>query len=89
MAKTGVMLKLDESQLAALDVLCLHGSRAAYFQNLIPSLAKQRAGIEELAIQGFRLAARAAHDDRDHERAAEYNRLIAEADANLDILRRV
>ena len=35
------------------------------------------------------MAARAAHDDRDHDRAAEYNRLIAEADKNLAILRRM
>ena len=83
-----VTVRLNETELAKLDVLCLGGSRDGYFRNILDPLAERRAAIEELAIQSYRMAARAAHDDRDHDRAAEYNRLIAEADKNLAILRR-
>ena len=83
-----VTVRLSETELATLDALCLGGSRDGYFRNLLAPMAEQRAAIEELAIQSYRMAAKAAHDDFDHDRAAKYNRLIAEADKNLAILRR-
>ena len=86
--KTAFSVRLDPVDLAKLDVLRHGGSREQWFRNMIRALSKDRAVIEELAIQSYRMAARAAHDDRDHDRAAEYNRLIAEADKNLAILRR-
>ena len=87
MAKTGVMLKLDEAQLAALDVLCLHGSRAAYFQNLIPALAEQRAKLHELAIASFRESVRRANDAG--EDPTQYMDMIFKWDAELTKLRGV
>ena len=69
-----VMVRLNETELAKVDVLCLKGSRDGWFRNMIQPLAEQRARIEELAIQSYRMAARAAHDDGDHNQAAEYNR---------------
>ncbi len=83
-----IMVRLNEVELAKVDVLCLKGSRDGWFRNLIAPMAESRAAIEELAIQSYRLAARAAHDDGEHDKAAEYNRLIAKSDKDLAILRR-
>ena len=88
MDRKGVNMRLNEIELAQVEVLRHGFSREQWFRNVILALSKNRAAIEELAIQSYRMAARAAHDDRDHDRAAEYNRLIAEADKNLAILRR-
>ena len=88
MDRKGVNMRLNEIELAQVEVLRHGSSREQWFRNVIRALSKDRAAIEELAIQSYRMAARAAHDDRDHDRAAEYNRLIAEADKNLAILRR-
>ena len=86
--KTAFSVRLDPVDMAKLEVLRHGGSREQWVRNMIRASAKNRAAIEELAIQSYQMAARAAHDDRDHDRAAEYNRLIAEADKNLAILRR-
>ena len=88
MDRKGVNMRLNEIELAQVEVLRHGSSREQWFRNVILALSKDRAAIEELAIQSYRMAARAAHDDMDHDRAAEYNRLIAEADKNLAILRR-
>ena len=49
---------------------------------------EQRAAIHEAAIIGFREVARAAVDDGDRAKAAEYKKLIEEYETQITILRR-
>ncbi len=86
--KTSVMVRLNDWQLAKLDALRLGGSRDGYFRNILDPLAERRAAIYEAAIIGFREVARAAVDDGDRVKAAEYKKLIAEYEAEIAILRR-
>ena len=88
MDRKGINMRLSEIELAQVEVLRHGSSREQWFRNVIRALSKDRAATEELAIHSYRMAAREAHDDGDHDRAAEYNRLIAEADRNLATLRR-
>ena len=81
-------VRLGPEDMARLDVLRGNGSREQWVRNMIMAHSKNRADLEALIIQSHREAARAAHDDGRHEEAAEYNRLIAEADANLTTLQR-
>ena len=83
-----VTVRLSELELAKLDALCLGGSRDGYFRNVLAPLAERRAAIDEAAIMGFREVARAAVDDGDRVKAAEYKKLIAEYEAEIAILRR-
>ena len=87
--KNVVTVRLNETELAKLDVLCLGGSRDGYFRNLIAPMSRRRAAIHEAAIIGFREVARAAVDDGDRVGAGEYRALIASYEAEIAILRRV
>ena len=87
--KKAVMVRLSETELAKLDVLCLGGSRDGYFRNVIEPMAEQRASILEAAINGFLQAASAPVADGYAVQAAEYQRLISKYEADLAILRRV
>ena len=86
--KTAFSVRLDPVDMAKLEVLRHGGSREEWFRNMIRASARRQEPILEAAISGFVQAARAAHDDREGEKVAEYRRLIAEYEADLAILRR-
>ena len=86
--KKVVTVRLSETELAKLDVLCLGGSRDGYFRNVIDPIAQRRAAIHEAAIIGFREVARAASDDGDKAKKREYLELISQYEAEIAILRR-
>ena len=86
--KKAVMVRLNETELAKLDVLCLGGSRDGYFRNLLAPMSKRRAAIHEAAIEAFLLAARAASDDGDTVKKREYLELISQYESEIAILRR-
>ena len=88
MPKKQVSVRLTEIELAQADVLAFRGSREQWFRDMIRASARRQEPILEAAISGFVQAARAAHDDREGEKVAEYRRLIAEYEADLAILRR-
>ena len=83
-----VTVRLNETELEQLDVLCLGGSRDGYFRNLLAPLSKRRAAIHEAAIIGFREVARAASDDGDTAKKREYLELISQYESEIAILRR-
>ena len=91
MARKQVSVRLDEVELAQVDVLAFKSSREQWFRDMIRASARRQEPILEAAISGFAQAARAARaaaDDGDKAQAAEYQRLITEYAADLDILRR-
>ena len=83
-----VTVRLNESELAKLDILCLGGSRDGYFRNLLAPMAEQRAAIHEAAIIGFREVARAASDDGDTAKKREYLELIGQYESEIAVLRK-
>ena len=87
MPKKQVSVRLTEFELAQVDVLAFKGSREQWFRDMIQASARRQEPILEAAISGFVQAARAAYDDREGEKVAEYRRLIAEYEADLAILR--
>ena len=88
MERKRVTVRLNETELAILDVLCEGGSRDAYFRNLLAPMAERRAAIHEAAIIGFRAVARAASDDGDTAKKREYLELISQYESEIAILRR-
>ena len=81
-------MRLNETELAQVDVMAFKGSREQCFRDMIRASARRLEPILEAAISGFVEAARAAHEDGEGEKVAEYRRLIGEYEADLAILRR-
>ncbi len=87
MDKKQISIRLTDVELAKVEVLANGGPREAWFRNQIAPSAERRASLNEAAIEGFKIAARAKVEDG--EDASEYHQLIAEYTAQIDILRRV
>ena len=88
MPKKQVSVRLNEIELAKVDVMAFEGSREQWFRDTIQASARRLEPILEAAINGFTQAARAAVEDGDKAQAAEYQQLISEYSADLDTLRR-
>ena len=88
MARKQVSVRLNEIELAKVDVMAFKGSREQWFRDTIQASARRLEPILEAAISGFVAAARVAHEDGEGEKVTEYRRLITEYTADLAILRR-
>ena len=86
--KKSFSVRLDPEDMAKLEVLRHGGSREKWFRDMVRASARRQEPILEAAINGFLQAGRAAVDDGDKAQAAEYQRLIAEYETDLALLRR-
>ena len=82
--KMKVTVRLSETELATLDLLCDGGSRDAYFRNLLAPMAEQEAPLRQASMNGLMEAAREAADRG--ENSAEYWKRIAKHESELAIL---
>ena len=63
MPRRQVSVRLNETELAQVDVMAFKGSREQCFRDMIRASARRLEPILEAAISGFVEAARAAHED--------------------------
>ena len=86
--KKQVSVRLSDLEVEKLDVLALGGSREGLFKIALRLMAERRVRLNELAIESFRQAQRAASDDADRAKAREYMELIRQYESEIAVLAR-